>query len=85
MLLLQCYFKGYLCEQSVQEKWLVYGGLTSAFEMPSGMSTFDFATLTWSRAELMGAPLPARMAHMATVHEGAMVIMGGVLHVTVSL
>ncbi|DBA93308.1 TPA: Galactose oxidase, central domain [Trebouxia sp. C0005] len=60
-----------------QEKWLVYGGLTSAFEMPSGMSTFDFATLTWSRAELMGAPLPARMAHMATVHEGAMVIMGG--------
>ncbi len=57
----------------------MYGGLTPAFEMPSGLCTFDFATLTWSRAELMGAPLPARMAHMATVHEGAVVIMGGVL------
>ena len=57
----------------------MYGGLTPAFEMPSSLCTFDFATLTWSRAELIGAPLPARMAHMATAHEGAMVIMGGVL------
>ena len=63
----------------------MYAGLTPAFEIPSGLCTFDFATLTWSRAELMGAPLPARMFHTATIHEGAMVIMGGVLRATALL
>ncbi len=61
----------------MQGKWLVCGGETQLAERVNSLHTFDFSSMTWSKAEVVGSPLLCRLAHMATFHEGAMVIMGG--------
>ena len=40
---------------------------------------FDFATLTWSQAKLVGASLEHHIAYTATCHRDALVIVGGKL------
>ncbi len=45
--------------------------------MSHGFFTFDFSSQSWSEAGLVGKPLLPRIHHMATCHEGSMVIVGG--------
>ncbi len=63
-------------ELHMQGQWLVYGG--RPVHDQTDLYVFDFATLSWSTAEVTGKPLLAnRQSYMATCHKGAMVIMGG--------
>ncbi|KAL0056123.1 hypothetical protein WJX82_007919 [Trebouxia sp. C0006] len=60
----------------VEGQWLVCGG-KSYRQMSHGFFTFDFSSQSWSEAGLVGKPLLPRIHHMATCHEGSMVIVGG--------
>ncbi len=63
----------------LQDQWLVYGGSIAGVSQ-SGQNclyTFDFGTLSWSKADVAGKPLLSRSSYMAAAHEGSMVIMGG--------
>ena len=63
-------------ELHMQGQWLVYGGFP--LDDQTDLFVFDFATLSWSMAEVTGKPLLAnRQSYTATCHQGAMLIMGG--------
>ncbi len=60
----------------LQGQWLIYGGLWTG-EAYSSFYLFDFEKLAWSSPKLSGSDPQARYYHMATCHNQAMVILGG--------
>ena len=64
----------------VQGQWLVLCGVTAGGQMLDCLlHTFDFASLSWSIATLVGKPLAWREVYLAACHEGSLVVMGGQL------
>ena len=61
----------------MQGHWLMFGGHPIETEAGKIMYDFDFATLTWSKAILTGAPLQDRGMYAATCHQGALLVVAG--------
>ena len=61
----------------MQGQWLVFGGLVGKLEVARDLHTFDFATLSWSKASLSGSPLQHRGNFAAVCHQGGLLVMGG--------
>ena len=71
---------------TAQGQWLVHGGVDTSRHWSNKdwlnknqLWVFDFSSLTWSKAVVGEKPLDARSYHMMAYHQGALVIMGGMI------
>ncbi|DBA93304.1 TPA: hypothetical protein ACH3X2_003586 [Trebouxia sp. C0005] len=63
----------------VQNKWLMFAGKDAyPNQAGTGLAIFDFDTLAWSQSDTSGDAFPQRRGgYVATCHDNAMIIMGG--------
>lgn len=61
----------------MQDELLVYGGENYRIGYVNSLYSFDFKSLSWSKAKLMGDPWHPRCEGMTAHHDGALLGMAG--------